>query len=78
MTKELHKAITNRSRLQSKFLKTKIDKIVSNGIMSNVQWNYCKKVFRSTNKSFFNNSDMRKNYNNNRFKKKTLKVKRLT
>ena len=49
-----------------------------NGIMSNVQRNYCKKVFRSTNKSFFNNSDMRKNNNNNRFLKKTLKVKRLT
>ena len=49
MTKELHKAIMKRSRLRNKFLKSIIDRK-----NYNVQRNYCKKLLRSTKKSYFN------------------------
>ena len=61
MTKELHKAIKKKSRLKNKFLKTKS---ITGRKHCNVQPNYCKKLLRSTKKSYFNNFDISKiNYN---------------
>ena len=68
MTKELHKAIMERSRLRNKFLKTKSITDVKN---YNVQYNYCKKLLRSTKKSFFNELDISK-INDNRSFWKTI------
>ena len=83
MTKELHKAIMKRSRLRNKFLKKKS---ITDRKNYNVQRNYCKKLLRSTKKSYFNNLDKSK-INNSRsfsktivplFTKKTQKAKKLT
>ena len=79
MTKELHKPIMKRFRLRNKFLKTKS---ITYRKSYNVQWNYCKKLLRSTEKLYFNNLD-----NDNRsfwktigpiFLKKTQKAKILS
>ena len=81
MTKELHKAIVKRSRLRNKFLKTKS---ITDRKNYNVQRNYCKKLLRSTKKSYFNNLDISK-INDNRsfwktivplFSKKNLKKRK--
>ena len=83
MTKELHKAMMKRSRLRNKILKTKS---ITGRKNYNVQWNYCKKLLRSTKKSYFNNLDISK-INDNRsfwktvvplFRKKPQKVRKLT
>ena len=55
ITKELHKAILKRSRLRNTFLKTKS---ITNRKNYNVQRNYCKKLLRSTIKSYFSNLDI--------------------
>ena len=68
MIKELHKAIMKRSRLKNKFLKTKSITDMKN---YKVQRNYCKKLFRSTKKSYFNNFDISK-INDNRSFWKTI------
>ena len=68
MTKELHKAIMKRSRLRNKFLKTKS---ITDRKNYNVQRNYCKKLLRSTKKSYFNNLDISK-INDNRSFWKTI------
>ena len=57
MTKELHKAIMKRSRLRNKFLNTKS---INDSKNYNIQRNYCKKILRSTKKSYFNNLDISK------------------
>ena len=48
MTKERHKGIMKRSKLKNKFLKTKS---IIDRKNFNVQWNYCKKLSRSTKKN---------------------------
>ena len=68
MTKELHKAIMKRSRLRNKFRKTKS---ITDRKNHNVQRNYCKKLSRSTKKSYFNNLDISK-FNDNRSFWKTI------
>ena len=68
MTKELHKAIMKRSRLRNKFLKTKS---ITDRKNYNVQRNYCKKLLRSSKKSYFNNLDISK-INDNRSSWKTI------
>ena len=68
MTKELHKAIMKRSRLRNKFLKVKS---ITGRINYNIQRNYCKKLLRSTKKSYFNNLDISK-INDNRSFWKTI------
>ena len=82
MTKELHKAIMKRSRLRNKFLKTKS---ITDRKNYNVRRNYCKKLFRSTKKLYFNNLDISK-INDNRsfwktivplFTKKALKSEKI-
>ena len=81
MTKELHKAIMKRSRLRNKFLKAKS---ITDRKNYNVQRNYCKKLLRSTKKSYFNNLDISKIIDNRSFwktivplfTKKTLKNKK--
>ena len=81
MTKELHEAIMKRSRLRNKFLKAKSIRDRDN---YKVQRNYCKKLLRSTEKSYFNNLDLQKIDDNRSFwktivhlfSKKTLKVER--
>ena len=61
MIKELHKAIMKRSRLRNKFLKTKS---ITDRKNYDVQRKYCKKLLRSTKKSYFNNLDISQiNYN---------------
>ena len=62
MTKELHKAIMKRSRLRNKFLKKES---ITDRRNYNVQRNHCKKLLRSTKKSYFNNLDISK-INDNR------------
>ena len=57
MTKEPHKAIMKRSRLRNKFLKTKS---ITDKKSYNVQRNHCKKLLRSTKKSYLNDLDMSK------------------
>ena len=68
MAKELHKAIMKRSRLRNKFLKTKS---ITDRKNYNVQRNYCKKLLRSTKKSYFNDLDTSK-INDNRSFWKTI------
>ena len=68
MTKELQIAIMKRSRLRNKLLKTKS---ITDRKKYNVQRNYCKKLLRSTKKSYFNNLDISK-INDNRTFWKTI------
>ena len=64
MNKKLSKEIMTRSRLRSKFLKTKTD---ANRKAYNKQRNYCVSLFRKQKKSFFNNLDTKKIVDNKRF-----------
>ena len=64
MTKELHKAIMKRSRLRNKFLETKS---ITDRKIYNVQPKYCKKLLRSTKKSYFSNLDISKINDNRSF-----------
>ena len=75
--------IKKRSRLRNKFLKTKS---ITGRKNYNVQRNYCKKLLRSTKKSYFNNLDISKIDDNRSFwkmivpyfTKKTQRAKKLT
>ena len=84
MTKELHKAVMKRSKLRNKFLKTKS---ITDRKIYNVQRNYCKKLLRSTKKSYFNKLDISKINDNRSFwktivplflRQKPQKAKKLT
>ena len=52
MTKELHKAIMKRSRLRNKFLK---DRTENNQKNFKHQRNFCRKLLRTTKKSYYSN-----------------------
>ena len=57
MTKELHKAIVKRSKLKNKFLKSKT---FSDRKPYTSQCNFCKKLLRNTEITYFNNLDIKK------------------
>ena len=57
MTKELHKAVMERSRLRNKFLK---DRTENNQKNFKHQRNLCKKVLRTAKKSYYSNLDIKK------------------
>ena len=52
MTKELHKAIMKRSRLRNKFLKGRTENNQKN---FKLQRNFCRKLLRTTKKSYYSN-----------------------
>ena len=54
MTRELHKAIMKRSRLRNRFLK---DRTENNQKNFKHQRNFCKKLLRTTKKSYYSNLD---------------------
>ena len=64
MTKELHKAIMKRSRLRNKFLK---DRTENNQKNFKHQRNFCKKLLRTTKKSYYSNLDIKKVTDNKTF-----------
>ena len=68
MTKELHKAIMKRSRLRNKFLN---DRTENNQKNFKHQINFCKKLLRTTKKTYFNNLDI-KNVIDNKIFWKTI------
>ena len=57
MTKELHKAIMNRSKLRNRFLKSKTF-FYRKAYTS--QRNFCKKLLRNAKRTYFNNLDITK------------------
>ena len=62
--KELHKAITKRSKLRNKFLK---DRTENNQKNFKHQRNICKKLLRTTKKSYYSNLDIKKVTDNKTF-----------
>ena len=69
MTKELHKAVMKRSRLRNKFLK---DRTENNQKNFKLQRNFCKKLLRTTKKSYYSNLDIKKVTDNKIFWKKII------
>ena len=69
MTKELHKAIMKRPRLRNKFLK---DRTENNQKNFKHQRNFCKKLLRTTKKSYYSNLDIKKVTDNKTFWKTTI------
>ena len=57
MTKQLHKTIMKRSRLRNKFLK---DITENNQKNYKRETNFCKKLLRTTKKSYYSNPDIKK------------------
>ena len=82
MTKELHKAITKRSRLRNTFSK---DRTENNPKNFKLQRNFCKKLLRTIKKSYYSNLDIKKvtdtktflENNNPFFTKRPLKVEKI-
>ena len=66
MTKDLHKAIMNRSKLRSKFLKSRKLSDRKNYIS---QRNICKNLLKNTKRTYFNNLDIKKVTDNQTFRK---------
>ena len=64
MTKDLHKAIMKRSKLRNKFLKSRN---LSDRKNYTSQRNLCKKLLKSTKRTYFNNLDIRKVTDNRTF-----------
>ena len=64
MTKELHKAVMKRSRLRNTFLK---DRTENNQKNFKHQRNFCKKLLRTTKKSYYSNLDIKKVTDNKTF-----------
>ena len=64
MTKELHKAIMKRSRLRNKFL---TDRTENNQKNFKLQRNFCKKLLRTTKKTYYSNLDIKKVTDNKTF-----------
>ena len=64
MTKDLHKAIMKRSKLRNKFLKSRS---LSDRKNYTSQRNLCKKLLKSTKRTYFNNLDIRKVTDNRTF-----------
>ena len=64
MTKNLHKKIMKRSKLRNKHLKSKS---LTDRKNYNVQHNFCKKLFRTTKKEYFNNLDTKNVTDNKTF-----------
>ena len=69
MTKELSKAIMNRSRLENKFLNCQTEESKN---AYNKQQNFCVSLFRKTKKDYYNNLNI-KNVCDNRTFWKTVK-----
>ena len=59
MTRELHKAVMKRSRIRNKLLK---DRIENNQKNFKLQRNFCKKLLRTTKRSYYSNVDIKKSY----------------
>ena len=59
MTKEFHKAIMKRSRLRNKFLNGRNE---NNQKKFKLQRHFCKKLLRTTKKSYCSNLDIKKSY----------------
>ena len=57
MTKDLHKAIMKRSKIRSKFVKSRN---LSDRKNYTSQRNFCKKMLKNTKRTYFNNLDIRK------------------
>ena len=57
MTRELHKAVMKRSRVRNKLLK---DRIENNQKNFKLQRNFCKKLLRTTKRSYYSNVDIKK------------------
>ena len=64
MTRDLHKAIMKRSKLRNKFLKSRS---LSERKNYTSQSNLCKKLLKSTKRTYFNNLDIRKVTDNQTF-----------
>ena len=64
MTKDLHQAIMKRSKLRNKFLKSRN---LSDRKNYTSQRNLCKKLLKSTKRTYFNNLDIRKVTDNRTF-----------
>ena len=64
MVKDLHKAIMKRSKLRNKFLKSRN---LSDRKNYTSQRNLCKKLLKSTKRTYFNNLDIRKVTDNRTF-----------
>ena len=64
MTQELHKAILKRSRFRNKFLKGRTETNKNN---CRLQTNFCKKMLRTTKKSYCSNLDIKKVTDNKAF-----------
>ena len=64
MAKELHKAIPKRSRLRNKFLKGRTENNKKN---FKHQRNFCEKLLRTTEKSYYSNLDIKKAADNKTF-----------
>ena len=69
MTKDLHKAIMNRSKLRNKFLKSRNLPDTKNYTS---QRNFCKKLLKNTEKTYVNNLDIRKITDNRTFWKTVI------
>ena len=66
MTKDLHKAIMKRSKIRSKFVKSRN---LSDRKNYTSQRNFCKKMLKNTTRTYFNNLDIRKVTDNRTFRK---------
>ena len=66
MTKDIHKAIMERSKLRSKFLKSRK---LSDRKNYKLQRSICKKLLKNTKKTYFNNLDIKKVADNQTFRK---------
>ena len=64
MTKEFHKAIMKRPTLRNKFLKGRTENNQKN---FKLQVNFCKKLLRTTKKSYYSNLDIKKVTDNKTF-----------
>ena len=64
MTKDLRKAITKRSKLRNKFLKSRT---LSDRKNYTSQRNLCKKLLKNTKRTYFNNLDLKKVTDNRTF-----------